>query len=325
MRSTKIKLYTIILIGLSCWSTTLWSQQEVNYALYRYHFNLINPAVTGSQGAPFVNLSVRAQWVGIQEAPETQAISFGTPSRKERLGIGFSIINDKLYVESQTQFFADFSYRLPMGDSKTLYLGIKAGGTSLRVNADNLVTYQGTVADPFLVNTSNFVPNVGIGVYYKTPEFFFSASIPRVLKTKRFRDQDGQVTRATDNPHIFVSSGYSISFLDQWKFTPSVLFSYVSAAPIQLLVDGVFSFNDVFDVGAQYSVTGGLGGTAFFKATKGIYLGYAYLGQSGGANSLSVGTHEFVLKIKIGKSSGEKAAEAEAEAEAEGTENNTNN
>ena len=28
------------------------AQQEVNYALYRYHLNLINPAA-GTQGAPF--------------------------------------------------------------------------------------------------------------------------------------------------------------------------------------------------------------------------------------------------------------------------------
>ena len=48
---------------------TVCAQQEVNYALYRYHLNLINPAAAGTQGAPFLNLGIRNQWLGVEDAP----------------------------------------------------------------------------------------------------------------------------------------------------------------------------------------------------------------------------------------------------------------
>ena len=103
--------------------TQLNAQQEVNHSLYRYHLNLINPAVTGVSVALFANLSLRSQWVGIEDAPETQALSAGIPNNQHRLATGFSVINDKTFVENQTQIFADFSYHLPLGEEEHFYLG----------------------------------------------------------------------------------------------------------------------------------------------------------------------------------------------------------
>ncbi len=94
-------------------TTLVWAQQEVNYTLYRYHLNLINPATTGTQGASFLNTSLRTQWVGIEDAPETQAISIGRPHANNRLGTGFSVINDRTFVENQTQLFFDFPIVYP--------------------------------------------------------------------------------------------------------------------------------------------------------------------------------------------------------------------
>lgn len=151
-------------VGLS-----LHAQQEVNYALYRYHLNLINPAAAGTQGAPFLNLRIRNQWLGVEDAPRAFNFSYNTPQKNERVGLGFSINNDKTFVEQQTQLFADFSYRLPLDDQKDIYLGIKAGGTGFRLQAADLSVYQSTLEDPNLLNASSFVPNIGVGAIYHTP------------------------------------------------------------------------------------------------------------------------------------------------------------
>jgi type IX secretion system PorP/SprF family membrane protein len=133
----------------------LWSQQEVDYILYRYHLNLINPATTGTQGAPYLRMSLRSQWMGIENSPETQAISIGTPNLKNRLGTGFSIIDERAFAENTTQLFLDFSYRLPLDRDQNIYLGLKAGGTSLRIYASELKTYESDLIDPLLLTTSN--------------------------------------------------------------------------------------------------------------------------------------------------------------------------
>ena len=151
-----------IVVMFLCLLCTTWvlAQQEVNYNMYRYHLNLINPAVTGTQGAAYANFSLRTQWVGIADAPETQAFSAGTPNKRQRLGTGFSVINDKTFVENQTQLFADFSYRLPLDNERDLYLGLKAGGTSIRLHADRLKTYGSVLPDQFLTSQSSCITRV---------------------------------------------------------------------------------------------------------------------------------------------------------------------
>ena len=292
--------FLIMVSVMFLWINKIKAQQEVNYRLYRYHLNLVNPAATGTQGGAYLNASLRTQWVGIDGASETQAISFGTPNKKDHLGVGFSIINDNTFIENQTQLFTDFSYRLQLAPEKNVYLGIKAGGTSIRIDASRLRTPEGVAVDPYLQSTSNFVPNIGVGFYYKTPKYFLSASIPRLLNTERFSLDNGQVTHATDKPHLFVSTGIRFRLTDQWDFYPSVLFSYVKAAPIDLLGDISFSFNQAFDLGVQFSRSGAIGATSLLKINDGFQLGYAYTTSlQDQVNRFSNGTHELVLKIKL--------------------------
>ena len=70
------------------------AQQDPHVSLYRYHMNMINPAVSGIKEASFLNMSLRSQWQGVQGAPETQVVSFGTPTRSERVGLGINVIHD---------------------------------------------------------------------------------------------------------------------------------------------------------------------------------------------------------------------------------------
>lgn len=278
------------------------AQQEVNYTLYRYHMNLINPASAGTQGAPYANIGIRNQWLGIDDAPRSFSLSYSSPHKNERVGLGFSVISDKTFVEQQTQLFADFSYRLPLGDEKNIFLGLKAGGTSFRLQAADLLTLQSSLSDPNLLNTSSFVPNIGVGVVYHSPGFFVALSIPRLLSTERFREENGQETRPTDRPHFYAATGLRFQLVDRFEFTPSVLYSYVNAAPSQFVVDATFSYDKKFDFGAQYTQRGGIGATMNLNIADDFQLGYAYTTQLGNReNYFSRGTHELLLRIRLGR------------------------
>ena len=114
-----------LLLCMACWKAT--AQQDAFFSLYRHHLNIINPAAAGTQEGNYLNMSLRSQWLGIDGAPETQAISYGMPTNGNRVGIGFSLINDQTFIEKQTQFYANFSYRLPLSDHLDLFLGLCAG------------------------------------------------------------------------------------------------------------------------------------------------------------------------------------------------------
>ena len=64
------KFFLLIFCGLSSFG---WSQQETIFSLYRYHLNIQNPAAIGQLEAEQAVLSIRSQWLGVADAPETQA------------------------------------------------------------------------------------------------------------------------------------------------------------------------------------------------------------------------------------------------------------
>ena len=280
------------------------AQQEPTYAFYKHHFNLINPAVVGTQGGTYANLSIRNQWAGVEGAPRTQAFSFGTPHKNKRLGLGFSVVNDKVNIEEQTHFAVDFSYKLPAGTDKNVYLGLKAGGNSYRLNLSNAKAFGagGEIQDPTFNDYARFLPNIGAGIYYQAPKGFLSISVPRLLNSSRIKEEDGQSTTATDRPHLFFSGGLQLPLKGSFSFVPSFLLSAVERAPSLITLDASVNFNQKFETGIQYTNSRGLGGTALLQLGEGFKVGYAYSRAiRSGINSFSNATHEIVLKVRLAK------------------------
>lgn len=295
------KLTQLFLFIFCSFYSNLIAQQEVNYALYRYHLNLINPAVVGTQGAAFLNFGIRNQWLGVADAPRSLNFTYSTPQKNERVGIGFNLSNDKTFVEQQTQLFFDFSYRLPLEDEHSVYLGIKGGGTGFRLNAHDLAVYQSTLEDPNLLNVSSFVPNIGIGIIYHTPRFYIGFSIPRMLSTDRFHQENGQETQPSDHPHYYFNTGFRFNITDRFEFTPAAMLSWINLASSMYVLDASFSYNKIFDFGVQYIQRGGLGGTLMTNFDNAFQVGYAYITQSGKqVNFFSQPTHEVLLRIRVG-------------------------
>ena len=297
----RYKIWTLILLFFSI--NFLYSQQEVNYALHKRHFNIINPGVAGVGESTYMNLSIRTQWTGIKNAPETQAFSHSVPCRNKKVGLGFTVINDKISIERQTQLFADFSYQLDFNRDTSLYLGFKGGGNLFRLLGDDASIYDenGLIIDPEIRTFSRFLPNVGVGIYLENPDkFFLSLSVPRILNTKRFKEQDGQITTATDRPHYFTSAGIHLHTSQNWTITPSYLWAVVKDAPSSFVCDLGFSFQNVFDFGVQYTNSQSLGGNAFLKLSESLQFGYAYKSPINSQLPASaLATHEIVLRVTL--------------------------
>jgi type IX secretion system PorP/SprF family membrane protein len=299
------KNYLILFIFLLCSSITLLAQQDPHFSLYRFHANIFNPAVTGIKEVPVVSLGFRSQWQGFTGAPETQVVAFGTPTQGERIGLGFNVVNDKTFIENQTLIFGSFSYRLQMNDDLDLFLGLQAGTNAYAVNARGLEVYglDNNTIDPFLLNVSNFNPNIGVGAYLKHEKYFFSLSAPKILKTQRFKEQNGLVTSAADWVHIYASAGYFIPLNKQWEFVPSTLVRYVNFAPFLITTNASFSYKRIIDFGIEYNFKSGIGATMMVETGNSFSFGYAYITSlHAQLNPFSKGTHEIAMRIRLGAS-----------------------
>jgi len=176
----KSKLYIFIVLSL-CYIQS-YAQQDVTYTLYNYNMNIINPAYAGAVEKIEFTANFRSQWIGLDGGPETQSFSLSAPSIiNEKVGLGISVVNSSVYVLKETDIYIDFSYKLQLEENLNLFLGLKAGGSSVNINLADV----GIENDPlFTENVSVFNPNIGVGAYLKGENFYVNISAPAILKSK---------------------------------------------------------------------------------------------------------------------------------------------
>ena len=106
------------------------AQQEPMFTQYNFNTQTINPAYAGTWESMGFLVLGRYQWVGMDGAPTTYTFSVQTPTRNEKVGLGLNVINDQIGREQRLSLFGDYSYRLKVGESAFLRLGLKFGVTN---------------------------------------------------------------------------------------------------------------------------------------------------------------------------------------------------
>ncbi|WP_374505930.1 type IX secretion system membrane protein PorP/SprF [Flavobacterium sp.] len=294
------KIHNILATALLFVSSAVMAQQETAYSFYRQHMNLVNPAYVGMDSITVATTTLRKQWTGIANAPETQAVSFGTTLGK-KVGFGVTVISDKTFIEKQTYVSLDFSYKLKMSETADVYFGIKAGGNSYNVNTSGLETYN-VQADPALASISTFNPNVGVGALYKEGALYVSLSIPRLLNTKRATNEAGYASVATDSPHIYLSGGYDIPLSGEFSrliLKPSAMLRYVSGAPTSLDLTTMLQVDKIFEIGGMYRTDKAYGAMATVVISNRLQFGFAYEMSTQASLAAARNTNEMLLRFKF--------------------------
>jgi type IX secretion system PorP/SprF family membrane protein len=103
----------------------LYGQQEANFSLYMFNHQAINPAYTGTHDYTQITLVNHSQWLKIEGAPQTQALSVSNQF-SNKVGLGISLVNDQIGPTQKTNASIDFGYRLNLNKQNLkLSLGLK--------------------------------------------------------------------------------------------------------------------------------------------------------------------------------------------------------
>ncbi len=286
----------LFFIGLALVPLISFSQQESYYTLYRYNMNVINPAYAGALGKNVFAFTSRRQWSSMQDAPSTLAFSYSS-ERENNVGLGLSVVSDKVFIEQQTFAYVDFSYKLDM-ESTQLYLGLKAGGNFYSADPIALSAYSAS-SDPAQQQLSRFNPNVGAGALLKGELFWASFSIPRLFNVKR--ESDNLAVTAKDRMHSYLGGGVDLPIGSGLLVKPSVMLRKVKGLPVTTDFTGMLSWQNQFDVGISYRSSSSFALLSVISLG-GFDIGYAY--ETPTASSLSqlnLKTHEIVLRINLGQ------------------------
>lgn len=277
------------------------AQQDAQFTQYMYNTININPAYAGSRGALSVFALHRDQWVGLDGAPKTNTISVNTPINNSKIGLGVSLVNDKIGPTNENQFSVDLSYTVPTSEAWKLSFGIK--GTADIFNLDVTKLNPENQGDPQFQNLDNdFSPNIGAGIYWHSDNAYIGLSVPNFIQTNRYDDNDVAIYK--DKINYYLMGGYIFDFSQEVKFKPAVLTKMVEGAPLQVDVSANFLFFEKLTLGAAYRWDAAVSAMAGFQLTDALYLGYAYDNETTRLRNYNSGSHEIFLRFEFFKNNG---------------------
>jgi type IX secretion system PorP/SprF family membrane protein len=259
--------------------------------------NVINPAFAGADASNMLSFTSRSQWASVEDAPNTLALAFSS-ARKNNVGLGISLVSDKVFIEQQTFAYIDFSYKLQMSGESALFLGLKAGGNFYSADPTSLIAYR-KMMDPTQVSLSRLNPNVGAGAYFKSPSYWISFSIPRLFNVKR--ESDNLAVTAKDRVHTYLGGGVDLPVSEGIFIKPSLMIRKVKGLPATADLTGMVSWQNQFDIGLSFRTNSSM--ALMSMISLGMFdVGYAYeTPTDNGLSQLNLRTHEIVLRINLGE------------------------
>jgi type IX secretion system PorP/SprF family membrane protein len=300
MKNNMRNLVIVIIIGVFQQS---FAQQDPLYTQYYNNFSLINPAYSGSHGLFTATANIRSQWAGEAGGPETQTLSLHGQTGKN-VGLGLSIVNDKVFVLNETHVFADFSYSIAPNENSTLAFGLKAGGSFLNVDLLELGIENDNL---FSENINQFNPNIGAGAFYYTDKFYASVSTINILKTKRYAKNSNVVSSASDKMVFYLSSGYVFDLSDVFKLKPSVMFRAVNGSPLSTDISASILWNDKLEFGISHRIDESISGLFQMRLTDNLKIGYTYDAITSELSNYNNGSHEFSIILNLGGNEANKS------------------
>ncbi len=294
----KLSILSLLTVFLLLTGLEGVAQQDPMYTQYMYNTLSVNPAYAGSREALSLTGLLREQWIGIDGAPSTQSLTVHSPVFNDNMGLGLSVVNDRVGPIHQTMLFADYSYSIQTTDRSKLAFGLKGGINLLQANLTGLHSNQG--GDQAIYNVDNrLLPNVGIGLYYYSHKGYVGISVPKLLQQKISSDSNTNYTDDVQRRHYFLIGGYVFDLSESIKFKPAFLLKAVQGAPLSIDLSGNFFFNDKFGVGLAHRFDDSFSGLLQYYITPQFRIGYAYDFTMTELRHYNSGSHELMLSYDL--------------------------
>ena len=281
----------IILILLLGTGLQMTAQQMPHYTQYMYNMNIINPAYVGMRSDISLSLLSRKQWVNIEGAPETETISLQGRTF-DSVGMGFSVVQDKLGLIEDTSMAMDLSYTMVTSRYSRLAFGIKGGFS----NFNNQLSIGLTPDNEKYPDLTDIYPKAGVGMFFYTKKYYIGVSVPQLFKSPEFRlDSNNFSSILNEYQSYFITHGYVFDINENVKFKPSTLIKYNTDLPISIDLNMNILFKNQVEFGISYRYNDSVSAMAALIVNKSIRLGYSYdytLTNLGGFNA---GSHEIML------------------------------
>lgn len=270
--------------------------------LSQYMFNqlIINPAYTGSRDALSLSGLFRRQWVGLNNAPQTESFYLHSPLPNPKNNFGFNLLHDKIGVTNNISINGSYAYRIDFGEDRgRLAFGLQGGLSLIQNKFSQVVTDQpGDVV--FAADSPTFkVPRMGFGVYFDKRTWYLGASAPFLLSY-----ENAQYKNATQNsiyykPYMLMG-GFLIRLNPDLLLRPSILMKYIAPNDFQLDLNANLIIKEALWLGASFRSRDGFVGMIEYQLNPQLRFGYAFDYSLTPLQNYNHGSHEFMLRYEFG-------------------------
>lgn len=209
------------------------AQQEAMQTQFMFNKLAYNPGFAGSFVSPTLTAIYRQQWMGLDGAPNTQALSYSQPVLKNRVGFGGNLARTSIGISEALTFDVAYAYRVAI-QRGFLGIGLQASMRFLQQDwTDPRLHSTSPLGNDIAIPAepkSKLVPNFGFGLYYTGPQWYAGVSAPRLVSNNiDFAESGGVLSREVQ--HFFLMGGATFNLSQDFELTPQLLFKYVNHAP----------------------------------------------------------------------------------------------
>ena len=309
-----IGIIAFIFLLINCFQAK--AQQNAQFSQYIFNGLYINPAAAGAKEDFYLHSFYRSQWTGVTGAPQSLSIAADGTLNDEKVGLGLLLANDKLGAQSSLAAYANYAYRLQMGDRGVNHLafGLGVGFVQSAINGSMLNAGQSGDNIVPVGTQSTLLPDARAGVLYTGESFFAGFSADNLVA--KYLNRDKSLNVPVPQPHFYLTAGTLFYLNDEAKIKPSFLLKNASGSATSLDLNTFLILGDKFWIGGTYRSNLKLLSNSYnnsfqtasavvaqveFFATSKLRIGYAFDYSMSTFSGFGNGSHELSLGIYLSK------------------------
>ncbi len=294
---SKKTLLLFLFLSISIKSNLLFAQQDPQYTNYMYNPSAINPAFAGFRNTLSATFIHRSQWLGVDGAPTTDALSIHSPLENDKIAVGANITNDAIGPTNKMSFNGDFAYTI-FTENSNLSFGAKVGVQRYSLN-NNKIRLQ-DYSDPDFLNFENTIsPQVGFGFMFETTNLNVGVSVPNVIEKDYSKAGSNSIYKANDRRNYYGFVGYIFNLSSNTILKTTALSKMTVGAPIQVDVSANFLFYQKLTLGVGYRPNAAVSGLLGYQISDSFMIGCAYDRDITTFTNVNSGSAEFVLRYEF--------------------------
>jgi type IX secretion system PorP/SprF family membrane protein len=291
---------TILTLFLSCFVSIGIAQQLAPFASNFNQPILTNPAYTGYHDQAQAFFLYRKQWASLPDSPETAIVNLdGRLTNK--MGLGFSVMNDRQNILGRTGAYLSYSYIVQLNDDQKLHFGAQAGAFQNQI-LFNRIDANDFSDEALLVNAqSKLSPDFNIGLMWQWKKLELGVSSFQILGNSILHEYQSEFKSARFNliRHFNASARYRFELENEWSLNPMLMLRSVQGLPIQGDLAVFAKKEDLFWAGLGYRYNNAAFAQVGFQLFDQVKLSYVVEVPTSAIATHTSASHELVLGLVL--------------------------